>query len=207
MQHTELFLIRHGETLWNRNRRIQGQLDIGLSEFGARQARAVAERLRDVRFRALYSSDLTRAHATARPIAAATGLDIRLEAALRERHFGILQGTLRSVVQAHYTEIWEAYRNDPDYQVPAGESSRGFNARCVNCLETLAQRHPGERIAIVTHGGVLGSLLRHTLNMPPTNHRPFSVYNAGINIFYYQADTRTWRLDTWGDAAHLHDMT
>jgi len=202
---TQIFLIRHGETVWNLETRIQGHLDSPLTETGLAQAEALASRFKSQRFSALYSSDIGRAYETARRISEKNGLSILTEPCLRERHFGVLQSELKKTLPTRFPEIFHYFKaNDPDYIIPEGESLKQFSERCITCLEGLAKKHVGERILVVTHGGVLVSLFKHTLGIPLSAPRHFLSLNTSINVFSYQ--DKRWTLEVWGDLGHLHGV-
>ncbi|AEI66007.1 histidine phosphatase family protein [Corallococcus macrosporus] len=199
---TEFILLRHGETEWNSLGRLQGHQDSRLSQAGLRQADALAARLVPVRFSALYCSDLGRARQTAQRIAALTGHAVQPDARLRERGLGILEGLTRDEARQKHPDVFTAYAGGaPDYVVPGGESTAQRLRHAVECLEELGTRHRGERLVVVTHGGVLSLLFRHSLGIPPAAPRTFSVLNAGWNQFDYHEGT--FRLVTWGDVTHL----
>lgn len=198
----ELVAIRHGETVWNTQGLQQGQLNSDLTDLGRAQAKALAGRLGGEPFDGLYSSDLGRALETARIIAERVGLDVETDPRLRERDLGILQGiSLRQFEQEHPHEYARFRSGDPDYVIPTGESARQRHERCVACATELAARHPGQRILIVTHGGILDSFFRHALQLPLTVPRRFSLFNASINSF--TVTNGHWRLKSWGDVEHL----
>jgi probable phosphoglycerate mutase len=172
-----------------------------LTESGIAQAQAVAQRLKRYDFSTLCSSDLGRALQTAQIIADQTGHEIVLDKRLRERHLGIFQGLTRTEMEARYPEEWNLYRTSgPDYVIPGGESARQRFERAISCLEEIAVKHPGETMVIVTHGGVLNGLLRHTLGIPLESPRRFRIWNASVNVFLF--DGREWLLETWGDVGH-----
>lgn len=199
---TRMILIRHGETLWNTERRMQGQLDSPLTERGLWQARQLGIRLRSEAFSALYASDLPRAARTAEQIAAATGHGILSDERLRERHFGLFEGLTQAEMQARDAEAYERFMSrDPDYAVPGGESPAAFFARCRTALEDIARRHADETIAVVTHGLVLDSAYRAATGLPLQAQRPVPLVNASLNWFDF--DGRDWSAGVWGDAGHL----
>jgi len=201
---TELILLRHGETEWNALGLLQGHRDSPLSAEGLRQADALAARLATVSFSALYSSDLGRALQTAGRIAARTGHQVHADARLRERGLGVLEGLTREEANQRHPEIFGPYSsNAPDYVVPGGESTSQRLGYAVECLGEVGSRHPGERVVVVTHGGVLSSFFRHSLGIPPHTPRAFSVLNACWNQFDYHQGA--FRLVTWGDITHLRD--
>ena len=163
---SRIILLRHGETVWNRGSRIQGHLDSPLSDAGIAQAETLAQRLTGETFAALYSSDLGRAHETARRIAVRTHHQVILEPGLRERNLGILQGLTRVEAKALYPEIYTRYRMfDPDCIVSGGENALHFIARVVATFSGIANRFPGKAV-VVTHGGTLEVMYRHASGVP-----------------------------------------
>ncbi len=199
---TQLILIRHGETLWNTERRMQGQLDSALTERGVWQACRLGERLQALPFTTLYSSDLPRARLTAQGIADVTGHAIIDDERLRERHFGLFEGMTRAEMEKLDPEIYVRFMSrDPHYAVPGGESPAGFFARCRAVLEELATRHAGETIAIVTHGLVLDAAYRAATGLALEAQRPVPLVNASLNWFV--CDGGRWSAGRWGDADHL----
>jgi probable phosphoglycerate mutase len=200
---TELILIRHGETVWNREARWQGHLDSDLTPAGLQQAQAIAGRLARVDFAALYSSDLGRAKRTAEHISVATGRPVLTEPGLRERALGVFQGlTLGEIRERFPQEFGRFQQRDPDHVIPEGESLRGKHERAVACLERIARVHAGASVIIVTHGGVLDSAFRLALGLPLSHLRRWVLYNGSLNTFLH--DNGDWSLGTWGDISHLH---
>ena len=202
---TDLILIRHGETAWNRERRMQGQTDTPLSDTGRAQAQAVGERLARYPFAALYSSDLSRAWDTATAIARASGHEIRREPALRERTFGVFEGlTYDEMAQRYPDEHARFSGRDPDYAVPGGESPRQFFDRSLACLENIAAAHAGASVVVVTHGLVLDTLYRAARNLPMEAKRDAPLLNASLNTF--RRTEAAWIEVSWGDVAHLAEV-
>ncbi len=199
---TELILIRHGETDWNRERRMQGQTDTPLSAVGRAQAAAVGERLAQHPFAALYSSDLSRAWDTAAAISHASGREIRREPALRERTFGIFEGLTYDEMAQRYPEAHARFATrDPDYAVPGGESPRQFFERSLTCLNAIVHAHAGACTVVVTHGLVLDTLHRAARNMSLEEKRDAPLLNASLNTFRHEGGA--WLEVAWGDVAHL----
>jgi probable phosphoglycerate mutase len=200
-----LILVRHGETLWNRERRMQGQMDIPLSDIGQAQARAVGTRLAMENFAALYSSDLSRAYATAQAIAGACGKAIVSDRALRERTFGIFEGLTGAEIAERYPKDNERFvAREPDFEMRGGESSRAFYTRVLECLGRIARAHPGERVVVVTHGLVLDSVYRAARGMDLIVRREAPLYNASLNIYGYTDSG--WTELVWGDVEHLAEV-
>lgn len=204
-QVTKLFVVRHGETEWNVENRIQGHLDNELSRRGMQQAEALSERLRGMNFDALYSSDLARAAQTAKAISNTLGVEVVTDQRLRERNMGVLQGLTLDEAHVQHTDALNRLRSlDPEYIIPKGESLRQFSDRTVACIEELAQRHLGGLVLIATHGGVLECLMNHVLETPLDAPREFMSANASLNIYLCEAGE--WSLETWGDISHLREI-
>jgi 2,3-bisphosphoglycerate-dependent phosphoglycerate mutase len=205
MDRTQFVIVRHGQTQWNNRGIRQGHLDSELTARGIAQAKALGIRLSREHFTTLYSSDLGRAVHTARIIAASTGHEIVTDARLRERHLGIFQGLNGDQIKAKYPEEHRLHRSvGPDYVIPEGESVRQQVMRNVAYLTEIAPKHLGETIVVVTHGGVLSGLFRHTFSIPFDAPRRFEFTNAGLNVFNYQEGN--WFLQTWGDTSHLCEV-
>jgi probable phosphoglycerate mutase len=202
MSKTQFIVIRHGETAWNAQSRIQGHLDSPLNEEGLAQAVLVAERLAHEPFSTLYSSDLGRALQTVQPIADRSGHEVVREPRLRERHLGIFQGLTGAQCEQQYRQEYAQFKlRDPDYPVPGGESVRQLFARVGSIFTELVSRHAGERIVVVTHGGVLDALHRFAAGIPLERPRDFPIFNASLNFICHE-DQR-WSVERWGDIAHL----
>jgi 2,3-bisphosphoglycerate-dependent phosphoglycerate mutase len=201
---TQVLFIRHGETDWNRIKRIQGHIDIPLSEHGFLQAEQLAARLAHEKIDAVYSSDLQRAMQTARPFADALGLDLNLTEGLRERFYGAFQGLdsdeINEKFPAEYVE-WQT--RDPGFAPPGeGESQRVFYHRVVHAMEPIIAAHPGGRIACVAHGGVLDCIYRFAMKLQLSEPRDWPLLNCSINIVDYE-DGAAAKVVAWGDVAHL----
>ena len=202
MRATTLVLVRHGETSWNVQGRIQGHTDVALNRLGLAQAEALGNRLACERFDAVYSSDLVRAYHTARRAVPDPERTIIKDRRLRERHFGVLQGLTGEEAMTGQPAAWKAFKSrDPDLELAGGEKLGDFSRRIVGFVEAILETHAGERVLVVTHGGVLDALYRHALGMPLSVSRNFPIYNASVNILSH--DEQSWRIDAWGDVAHL----
>lgn len=202
----EILLIRHGETEWNRMRRMQGHIDIPLNDAGRRQAQALAAALAAERPQAIYVSDLQRARDTAQPAADLLDLPVTLDPALRERCFGAFEGMMYEEISAKYPEAFARMQaRDPHAQFPAGERKAetldGFYRRAVGAVARIARRHDGGRLAIVTHGGVLDCLYREATGKAIDAERDFGIVNAAINRLRWHGGR--FELLAWGDDAHL----
>lgn len=202
MAETRIFLVRHGETAWNLEGRMQGHLDVPLTEVGIEQAKAAAEELSGISFEGFYCSDSQRTHRTALEIANKINQQPQPLFDLRERNLGILQGFTRAEAKEKYPEIVEAYTTNPDYIIPEGESSNGFMQRCTNIVEKIAKQHVNQNVLIVSHGGFVGNFLKYVLEIPIQAPRRFKVMNTSINTFLYDTETG-WILESWGTLKHI----
>ncbi|MEK6245126.1 MAG: histidine phosphatase family protein [Pseudomonadota bacterium] len=199
---TRLCIVRHGETAWNAEHRVQGQLDLPLNSIGHAQAEAAAKVLSRERFDAIYSSDLTRARQTAEPIANFFSINVLLEKDLRERHYGIFERLTYAEAKVRYPEDYARFESrDPAYDFRTGESLKDFSARSIKIITTIADRHRGQSILIFTHGGVLDKLYRFITGLPISAERNFGIPNAGLNRVEFTP--AGWQIRTWADIAHL----
>ena len=201
---TRFCLVRHGETDWNTERRLQGQLDIPLNAQGQRQARQLADAVAAAghRFDALYSSPLRRAYDTAEPLAHAVGLSVATLPTLMERHFGAMQGArLGDAAQTH-PQAWAAYaERSLHHDLYGGESIQAFADRIHAAVMQLARQHCGQRILLVAHGGVLDMIYRLASGQPLQGQRMIVVPNASLNWLSHNG--QGWHVDMWADTRHL----
>lgn len=204
MTTTTLLLIRHGETAWNAEHRIQGHLDIPLSAAGIRQAARLADRLGREGVDAVYSSELVRAWLTAEPLAARFGLEIRAETRLRERSFGLFEGLTLDEIAARHPASFRSWRaRDPAWVMDGGESGQQLMDRVLAALQDIVAAHPAETVAIVTHGGVLDVVYRAARGLGWDAPREHQMLNASINRLAAEAPPLELSLLSWGDVAHL----
>ena len=198
-------LVRHGETAWNAERRLQGHIDVPLNPRGLSQAEATAHSLARAgeRFAALYSSDLQRARQTAEAVARAQGIAATHDARLRERHYGVLQGLTFDEAERQQPQAWQHFkRRDPQMALDGGgESLVGLAARVHAALEEIAARHAGEQVIVVTHGGVLDIAHRLATGKSLQGVRDFAIPNAALNWIEHSAGS--WKLLAWADETHL----
>ena len=203
----QLILVRHGETDWNAEGRIQGMLDVPLNALGLRQAElAAAELARTIELAELVSSDLVRTRETTKPINEATGLEPRFDARIRERHFGVWQGMTYEEWRIKDAEGMARYNaGDPDYGPEGGETASQFLARCVSAVSDLVTVSKEKTLILVTHGGVVSSMVRHSQGLNPQSARTWSVPNASISVWRieYVNDEPVFYVDRIGDVAHL----
>ncbi|XP_071727864.1 phosphoglycerate mutase-like protein 4 [Rutidosis leptorrhynchoides] len=190
---TEIIVVRRGQTVWNAAKRIHGHLDIGLNDAGKQQAVAVAKRLaKEFEISAVYSSDLKRALETAETIANSCGaVEVIQDPNLRERHFGELQGVLYSEAPAIKRKAYEG----------GGESLNQLYKRCTTSVQTIATKHRGERVVVVTHSGVIRALHWRVSN--GKSDRAEKIVNVSVNVLHL-SDSDEWVIKSWGDVSHLN---
>jgi len=202
MTSARICMIRHGETAWNAEGRVQGQTDVPLSAVGKAQARALAVALAGERFAALYASDLARVRQTAAPAARSLGLEVRLDPALRERHYGKFETLTYAEARELHPEDFARFKaKEPDYDFGSGESLARFHARAVACVAAIARRHAGASVLVFTHGGVLEMVRRHAQRTGLSAPRDFEIPNAAIN--WIEIADEEWRVQVWAERGHL----
>lgn len=198
---TKICIIRHGETDWNKEGRIQGQLDIPLNETGRAQALAMANNAAHFSFFALYSSDLARAMETAKALAQRENLQIQILPQLRERHFGLFQGILKNEAPILYPEAYALYQErDVNFNFENGESLITFAKRVIDIFNWLVKHNTNQQIAVICHAGVLDVMHRHATSRPLQSERDFDIPNSALNWFHH--DGNRWHLDQWDDHHH-----
>lgn len=211
MESTRILAIRHGETAWNLDTRIQGQLNIGLNDNGLWQAQQVGKALAQEPIAAIYSSDLDRAFTTATSIAqsnhaliSALGQKAIVQAhtGLRERHFGHFEGMTWAEIEEQWPTDAKLWRSrDPHWSPQGGESLVALHQRIAQCVHAIASQHLGEQIVLVTHGGVLDVLYRLATGQDTQSPRTWHLGNAAINRLLWTPQGLS--LVGWGDVAHL----
>jgi probable phosphoglycerate mutase len=199
---TRLCLVRHGETDWNAEGRVQGQTDVPLSAAGLAQARAAASALANHDFTTIYSSDLRRVRQTADLAAQRLALPVQLDPELRERHYGIFECLLYTEVKLRFPDHYARFLDkDPEYNFDTGESLRSFFERSLAAVTRIASAHRGEQVLAFTHGGVLDMVYRHINGLGLSTQREFGVPNAGLN--WIEITDNGWSVQSWADVAHL----
>ena len=204
MEPTRILAIRHGETAWNVDTRLQGHLDIPLNDVGMRQAQHLAQSLaQGETIDAIYASDLSRAQNTAEAIAQRVGQTVSTHAGLRERHFGAFQGRTFAEIEVELPEhAWHWRKRTPDWTPPeGGESLLDLRERIVNTVDELAARHPGQHIVMVAHGGVLDILYRAATRLDLQAARTWDLTNTAVNRLLWTPQGLS--LVGWGDTTHL----
>lgn len=201
---TRLCIVRHGETDWNLDKRIQGHQDIPLNPSGRRQALALGAGLTGHGFQAVHASDLQRAWQTARLIGECLGLPIQPAPGLRERHYGVLQGLTAAEIAARYPEFRTRYQTrDRACDFGGGESLVTFAERMFATIQALVAGHPGQTLLLVSHGGVLDLCYRRASGRDLSAPRDFVIPNGAIN--WFEAGPDGWRLLEWANRRYLEE--
>ncbi|HCX83478.1 MAG: phosphoglycerate mutase [Curvibacter sp. RIFCSPHIGHO2_12_FULL_63_18] len=205
---TRIIAVRHGETAWNVDTRIQGQLDIGLNDRGLWQAQRVGLALADEAIDHIYSSDLSRAHTTAQAIAqhssTPSARTVRLHTGLRERGFGTFEGQTWAAIAEQWPEESRRWKQrDPHFAPPGGETPTQLLARVSRTVNEIAVQHRGEHIVLVAHGGVMDMLYRLATQQELHAPRTWELGNAAINRLLWTPDALT--LVGWADTRHLDE--
>lgn len=203
----QVYLVRHGETLWNAERRLQGQSNSALTEHGEHQAQLVARRAKELNITHIISSDLGRTQQTAEIIAAACGLPVALDPRLRELDMGVLERRLLDSLTTE-EEGWRRSLVDgsPDGRIPQGESMLEMGNRMYGALNACLELPAGSRPLLVSHGMALGCLISTILGLPAWAERRLRLRNCSISRLDYQESSWLapgWVVETAGDIAHL----
>jgi probable phosphoglycerate mutase len=210
---TELILIRHGETDFNRELRFQGHLDAPLNAVGHEQARRLGVRLSSEVVQHLVCSDLLRTRQTAQPLVTqlaaqltpSFSLDAALYPELREQNFGVADGLRAIDVQQQHPQAWAQWLQfGADYAFTGGESTRQFHTRVMAAVRRLASVYQGQTMVVVTHGGVLDMIYRTARALPLSGPRQSEIPNAGLNRVRVQAESV--EILSWADTQHLVDL-
>lgn len=202
MQATRIIAIRHGETAWNVDTRIQGHLDVALNDVGLWQAGRVAQALADESLAAIYASDLLRAWQTAQAIAAVASCPLSAHVGLREREFGEFEGRTYAEIEATWPDMSLQWRKrEPQWAPPGGESLATMRERVLHTVNALAAQHLGDQIVLVAHGGVMDILYRLATGQALQAPRAWQLGNAAINRLLWTPECLT--LVGWADTGHL----
>jgi alpha-ribazole phosphatase len=187
---TKLYLLRHGETDWNQKSIFQGQTDIDLNKNGQNDARKAVEIFQNMKLDQIYSSDLKRAKNTALMISQDKNLKIKENKQLREISFGDWEGLKFTEIKEQFPKMIVDWQQDPlHYSPPAGEKLIDFKKRIVNFFTKVIKQNQGDKILVVTHGGVIKVYLTAILSINPKNFWQFQIDNCSLTeIKFYDED-------------------
>lgn len=199
---TRLLLVRHGETQWNLDQRVQGHHDVPLTERGVEQAQRLASWLSGESIAAIYSSDLQRARTTA-DVLAGDRVPVTDDPRFREGRFGVFEGLTTPEIQARYPEEFRLWRESAvEHRPPGGETLEDLLERCVAGARDALARHGGETIMIVAHGGPVRVLVCGLLGLEMRHYPQIRVENTSVTRIYYTA--RGPILAALNEVGHLH---
>ena len=199
-----LYLIRHAETAYNREGRVQGHIESSLSRLGSRQAKRIGERLGYIEFVAAYSSPSKRALQTSK-IAFGGALAVETREGLREIRLGKWEGQKASVLRRRYPRDVQLWFHQPSaVRIPGAETVGQFRRRVVREVNHIRKEHPVGEIAVVTHGGVICAYLTSVLGMKLDDLWRFKIRNASVTRVLFPQDRA--RVDLLGDIHHLNGV-
>jgi probable phosphoglycerate mutase len=207
MTTTRFCLVRHGETDWNAERRLQGHTDIELNTRGLAQATQMARALKNMNFEfdVLYTSDLQRARQTAKAIESLYSVSAISHSALRERNLGALQGLTLNEAPHIEPDLWQAHLSrDIHQEMRGGESILQFSSRIKFALDEIQKSHAGKTILLVSHGGALDMMYRIASNQALDSEKVVAVPNASLN--WISHDGLSWKVENWADTSHLDSL-
>ena len=183
---TKLYLLRHGETTSNYEKRYQGQGDSHLTPLGRKQSERLAEVLKDEPFSAVYSSDLNRSFETARMVAKFHKLEVQKVPELKERNYGVWEGLTFQEIESRYSEIYKSWLANPAKTIiPEAETLEELQKRGIRAVSQIMEKHPNETIAVVAHGGLNRMILMYYLGMDLNNFWSIKQFNCAVNIIEY----------------------
>ena len=201
MKETEIILIRHGETDWNSQQRMQGHSNSDLSEVGRGQIQALGELMKNVSFDHIYSSDSLRARQTAEAITQYSGHTLQFDQRIREKNLGVFEGLTSTEAKERHPEVYRLFKTaGANYVIDEGESTQQLLERALEFIEEIRLRHPQERVVMVTHGGVVRVLMKHALGLSIDAPTRFIIKNTGIFGLIWNEN---WLVTQMGGVSHL----
>ncbi|MDG1177249.1 MAG: histidine phosphatase family protein [SAR324 cluster bacterium] len=201
MKETEIILIRHGETEWNSQKRMQGHSNSDLSEVGREQIQALGELMKNVTFDHIYSSDSLRARQTAEAITQYSEHTLQFDQRIREKNLGVFEGLTSTEAKERHPEVYRLFKTaGANYVIDEGESTQQLLERALEFIEEIRLRHPQERVVMVTHGGVVRVLMKHALGLSIDAPTRFIIKNTGIFGLIWNEN---WLVTQMGGVSHL----
>jgi len=201
MKETEIILIRHGETEWNSQKRMQGHSNSDLSEVGRGQIQALGELMKNVSFDHIYSSDSLRTRQTAEAITQYSGHTLQFDQRIREKNLGVFEGLTSTEAKERHPEIYRLFKTaGANYVIDEGESTQQLLERALEFIEEIRLRHPQERVVMVTHGGVVRVLMKYALGLSIDSPTRFIIKNTGIFGLIWNEN---WLVTQMGGVYHL----
>ena len=201
MKETEIILIRHGETEWNSQKRMQGHSNSDLSSLGQAQIQALGQWTKNVPFDHIYSSDSLRAKQTAEAITQFSGHELKIDLRLREKNLGVFEGLTSEEARERHPEVFRLFKTaGSKYVIDEGESTQQLQDRALEIVEEIRIKHPEERVLLVTHGGCIRVVMKHSLGLSLETPTRFLIRNTGVFRLVWEDK---WIVSQMGGVSHL----
>ena len=201
MKKTEIILIRHGETEWNSQKRMQGHSNSDLSSVGQVQIQALGQWMKNLPFDLIYSSDSLRAKQTAEAITQFSGHELQFDQRLREKNLGVFEGLTSEEARERHPEVFRLFKTaGSKYVIDEGESTQQLQDRALEIVNEIRIKHPEERVLLVTHGGFIRVVMKHSLGLSLETPTRFLIRNTGV--FRLEWEDK-WLVSQMGGVSHL----
>ena len=201
MKETEIILIRHGETEWNSQQRMQGHSNSDLSSVGQAQIQALGQWMKNVPYDHIYSSDSLRAKQTAEAITQFSGHELKVDLRLREKNLGVFEGLTSEEASERHPEVFRLFKTaGSKYVIDEGESTQQLLDRALEIVDEILVKHSEERVLLVTHGGFVRVLMKHTLGLSLDSPTCFFIKNTGVFSLEWEDK---WMVSQMGGVSHL----
>jgi len=201
MKKTEIILIRHGETEWNSQKRMQGHSNSDLSSVGQAQIQALGQWMKNVPFDLIYSSDSLRAKQTAEAITQFSGHELKIDLRLREKNLGVFEGLTSEEARERHPEVFRLFKTaGSKYVIDEGESTQQLQDRALEIVNEIRIKHPEERVLLVTHGGFIRVVMKHSLGLSLETPTRFLIRNTGVFRLVWEDK---WLVSQMGGVSHL----
>ena len=201
MKETEIILIRHGETEWNLQQRMQGHSNSDLSSVGQAQIQALGQWMKNVPFNYIYSSDSLRAKQTAEAITQFSGHELKIDLRLREKNLGVFEGLTSEEASERHPEVFRLFKTEGSkYVIDEGESTQQLQDRALEIVEEIRIKHPEDRVLLVTHGGFIRVVMKHSLGLSLETPTRFLIRNTGVFRLVWEDK---WIVSQMGGVSHL----
>ena len=201
MKETEIILIRHGETEWNSQKRMQGHSNSDLSSVGQAQIQALGQWMKNVPFDLIYSSDSPRAKQTAEAITQFSGHELQFDQRLREKNLGVFEGLTSEEARERHPEVFRLFKTaGSKYVIDEGESTQQLQDRALEIVNEIRIKHPEERVLLVTHGGFIRVVMKHSLGLSLETPTRFLIRNTGVFRLVWEDK---WLVSQMGGVSHL----
>ena len=201
MKETEIILIRHGETEWNSQQRMQGHSNSDLSSVGQAQIQALGQWMKNVPFDHIYSSDSLRAKQTAEAITQFSGHELKIDLRLREKNLGVFEGLTSEEARERHPEVFRLFKTaGSKYVIDEGESTQQLQDRALEIVNEIRIKHPEERVLLVTHGGFIRVVMKHSLGLSLETPTRFLIRNTGVFRLVLEDN---WIVSQMGGVSHL----